>query len=315
MSWLQLNRDFTSFDVVLRAGDEPDRATRGDFLSESIINSKRGFRALKQGQLSPGLIDAPWKKSLLPVFLKLDPAFQADHQQWMEYLQKFNLSDSGERSNWSREFEQESCQQLTMDLVLSSNIYSDMTFSELGQTLEAMTEALSLGNELPHVEFGYLKPVARKSTDDELQASGSEVLDLPMGVRLLLKDWDDSTVGDYVYQDPYHGVNQPPSLKTMKTALPSHHDLVVQSQRPPAILASIMTGDRLPDLSRRPMMWAQSQDHFLSKGDSAADSRPLATSEFPSSQELVISTQVLPGPHGGRSLIKKKPPKKRLGGF
>ena len=247
---------------------------------------------------------------MLPVFLKLDPEFQADHRQWMEYLQTFNLSDPGQRSNWSRELEQESCQQLVMDLVLSSDIYSDLTFAKLGevdQTLETMTEALSLGDEPPHVEFGYLKPVERKSTDDELRASGWEVLDLPVGVRLLLKDWDNSDVGDYVHQ----GVSQPPPSKT---TIPSHHDLLVQSQRPPAILTSNITGDRVPDLSRKPMLWAQSQDHFLSIRDSAADSSPLATSQFPS-QELAVSTQVLPGPHGGRPTIKKKLAKKRLGGF
>jgi hypothetical protein len=34
-----------------------------------------------------------------------------------------------------------------------------------------------------------------------------------------------------------------------------------------------------------------------------------------SSQDFMTSTQILPGPFGGRQLIKKKPAKKRLGGF
>ncbi|KIM49338.1 hypothetical protein M413DRAFT_438522 [Hebeloma cylindrosporum] len=300
----------TMSDVILRGGDEPDHTTRADFLTESIVNSKRGFRALKQGRLAPSLVNAPWKKSILPALLKLDPEYQADHQCWMESLQNFNLSDPGERSDWSREFEQESCQQLVMDLVLSSDIYSDLTFAKPGeiyQTLETMTEALSLGNEPPHVEFGHFKPVKRKFTDDEIQESASEGLDLPIGVRLLLGAWDDSEVEDYVYRDPYHIVNQTSAL--MKSAPPSHHDLGIQSHRPPAILASNTHIKRLPNILQR------SQGNFLSNNDPAIHSLPLSMSELRSSQELVVSTQVLPGPHGGRPMMNKKPAKKRLGGF
>jgi hypothetical protein len=272
---------------------------------------------LKQGRLAPALVNAPWKKSILPVLLKLDPEYQADYQRWMEYLQNFNLSDPGERSSWSREFERESCQHMIMDLVLSSDIFSDSTFAKPGkidQTLETMTEALSLENEPLHVDFGHLKPVKRKFVDDEVQASKAEGLDLPIGVRLLLGDWDDSEVEDYVYQDPYHIVSQPPALKMMKSAPPSHHGLAIQSQRPPTILASNTTRARLPDLTQRPMLWTQQQDYF-SKIDLAIDSLPLSTSQLPSCQELVVNTPVLPGPHGDRTIVNKKLAKKRLGGF
>lgn len=312
-----MNTYFASSDVILRGGDEPDHTTRADFLTESVVNSKRGFRALKQGRLAPALVDASWKKSILPVLLKLDPEYQADYQRWMEYLQNFNLSDSGERSSWSREFERESCQQMVMDLVLSSDIYCDLTFAkpeEIDQTLETMTEALSLGSEPPHVEFGHLKPVKRKFTDDELQTSESEGLDLPIGVRLLLGGWDDSEVEDYIYQDPYHIVGEPLALKMMKSAPPSQHDLAIQSQRPPAILASNPIRARPPDLSQRPMLWTQQQELF-SKIDPAVGSLPLSTPQLPSSQELVVNTPVLPGPHGSRTMVNKKPAKKRLGGF
>ena len=313
----KLNTYFASSDVILRGGDEPDHTTRADFLTENVVNSKRGFRALKQGRLAPALVNAPWKKSILPVLLKLDPEYQADYQRWLEYLENFDLSDPGERSSWSREFERESCQQLVMDLVLSSDIYSDLTFAkpgEIDQTLETMTEALSLESEPPHVEFGHLKPVKRKFTGDELQASESEGLDLPIGVRLLLGSWDDSNVEDYVYQDPYNVASQPPALKMTKSAFPSHHDLAIQSQRPPAILASNPIRSRLPDLSQRPTSWTQQQE-FFSEVDPAIDSLPFLTSQLPSSQELVVNTQVLPGPHGSRTMMNKKPAKKRLGGF
>lgn len=310
----KLNTYFASSDVILRGGDEPNHTTRADFLTESVVNSKRGFRALKQGRLAPALVNAPWKKSILPVLLKLDPEYQADYQRWMEYLQNFNLSDPEERSSWSREFERESCQHMVMDLVFSSDIFSDLTFAkpgEIDQTLETMTEALSLENEPPHVEFRHLKPVERNFTDDEVQASKSEGLDLPIGVRLLLGSWDDSEVDDYVYQDPYHIVSQPPALKMMKSAPPSQYDLATQSQRPPTILASNTIKPRLPDLSQRSMVWTQQQDYF-SKIDPAIDSLPLSTSQLPSSHELVLNTQ---GPHEGRTIMNKKPAKKRLGGF
>ena len=313
----KLNTYFASSDVILRGGDEPDHTTRADFLTESLVNSKRGCRALKQGRLAPALVNAPWNKSILPVLLKLDPEYQADYQHWMEYLQNFNLSDPGGRSNWSREFERESCQQMVLDLVLSSDIYSDLTFAkpgEIDQTLETMTEALSLENELPRVEFGYLKPVERKSTDDEVQASELEGLDLPIGVRLLLGGWDDSDVEDYVYQDPYHVVSQPPALKMMKSVPPSHHDLTIQNQRPPAILASNIVRDPLPELSRRPVLWTQQHEYF-STIDPAIGSLPLSTSQVPSSQEPVVSRPVLLGAHGGRAVVNKRFSKKRLGGF
>jgi hypothetical protein len=312
----KLNTYFASSDVILQGGDEPDHTTRADFLTESVLNSKRGFRALKQGRLAPALVNAPWKKSILPVLVKLDPEYQVDYQRWMEYVQNFNLSDPGERSSWSREFEQESCQHMVMDLVLSSDIFSDLTFAkpgEIDQTLETMTEALSLENEPPHVEFGHLKPVERKFTDDEVQASKSEGLGLPIGVRLLLGGWDDSEVEDYVYQDPYHTVSQPPALKMMKSVPPSHHGLATQSQRPPTILASNTIRARLPDLTQRPMIWTQQQDYFSI--DPAIDSLPLSTSQLPSCQDLVVNTPVLPGPHGGRTVMNKKSAKKRLGGF
>ncbi|KAF8965245.1 hypothetical protein BDZ97DRAFT_1659285 [Flammula alnicola] len=316
---LPVEHMLTTYDIAFCAGDEPGNASRADFLTESIVKSKRGYRAFKQGRLSPQLVKAPWHCSIAPVLQRLDKEFQSDPLQLMDYLEKFNLSYDDDHSSKVREYEQDSCQQLILDLALSSDVYSETSIlkrGEVDQTLEVMTEALSLGDEPPPIEFAYLKPLEKSST---VPAGGErkppESPDIPIGVRLLLQGWDAADPEDYIYQDPYNSANMPVPTKPSKSATQNQlRNLVVQSQRPPPVLASNTVTFSQPEPSSRTVAQVQSQGPFLPYPGIPLGST-LVTSQLGSSQDLAISTQVLPGPHGGRPILKKKPAKKRLGGF
>lgn len=163
--------------------------------------------------------------------------------------------------------------------------------------LETLTETLSLGSEPRSVEFQYLRP----------RAEGRE---FPIGVRSLLQEWDVGIDPEkYVFRPPNDAPNsrpqldalpeeskrprlpptQPPVIKTK----PYHPPVVVATQRaPPAVVASQPTTNNF-------MFQTQTQ----------------SIRTFTEPQPLVMpSTQVLPGPFGGRPQ-PKKPAKKRIGGF
>jgi hypothetical protein len=211
----------------------------------------------------------------------------------MDHLQEFNLSGD-DVPEYVRELERAACQQLALDLALSSDIFSERKFSkprEVDHTLETMTEALSLGGELPPIEFGYLRPLALRPRSHEIDdAPAMQQPEIPSGVRLLLKEWDNGDPDTYVHRDPFIG---PKSSKSEATQVHELRSLVVQSQRPPPILTSNAVA-----------LKARSQELAPSAGEQGG-----------SSQDFGISTQVLPGPFGRRPTGKKKSGKKRLGGF
>ncbi|KAJ3515093.1 hypothetical protein NLJ89_g1974 [Agrocybe chaxingu] len=182
-----------------------------------------------------------------------------------------------------------------------------------------MTEALSLGDEPPPVEFGFLKPMERRShynpykmNDVDPQKMTEPSLNLPMGVRLLLQSWDANDPDEFVYKDPYDESATVDSPKRVNTTPAT--DFTAYSKRPPLILASVaLPLAVIPDISRKlspPKV--QSQDPFMNYPESFPQTEQPGGSE---SQELLMSTQVLPGPYGGRPAARKKPTKRRLGGF
>jgi hypothetical protein len=313
-----------SYDIAFRAGDDGDRATKASYLNESLVQSKRGYNALKRGDLSPKSIKAPLHLFLLPTLQKFDKSLSADLNEMADYLQKFRLSDDVENASQIREHEENASRQLILDLALSFDVFSETPVSKYGkavQTLENMTEALSLGDEPPPIEFGYLKPLKKKDLyaakdKEELSWSG---LDMPMGVRLLLQGWDTSDPESYEYQDLYKAADEPSPMQFKKSYSQSQSQVsVIQSQRPPQVLASNVTGFSQPDPFRRAAPKVQSsQTPTLSTLGPTPESLPVAGPHYGSSQsqDIMASTQILPGPHGGRPSGKKKPPKKRMGGF
>ncbi|KAJ7477060.1 hypothetical protein B0H11DRAFT_1288186 [Mycena galericulata] len=129
---------------------------------------------------------------------------------------------------------------------------------------------------------------------------------MPMGVRLLLKDWDIGTdPRDFVYRDPYDGAPEEPAPARVRRPTPPKKEHF-EIQRPPLVVAS--TSINHFDTSRR---------RFVSQDIPAppmSGSQPTGMSSvLPGvSQDLMASTQILPGAYGGRPVMKKK---KRLGGF
>ena len=219
----------------------------------------------------------------------------------MDHLQRFNLVGEDVPEH-VRQLERIARQQLTLDLTLSCDIFSETRFSkpnEVDKTLETMTGALSLGGEPASVKFGYLRPV-KQPTSRNVGDIDDQELEIPMGVRLLLKEWDSGNPEEYVYQDPY-------TAETLSSNSDGQlADSMDQSQRLPPMPPSSAVP---PVISEKPAQIAHSQDpttwnHFgISQGPTV------------SSQDFAISTQILPGPFGGRPNVKKKPVKKRLGGF
>lgn len=281
------------YDVAFRAGDEPHYPGRADFLTESIVNSTAAYEALKGGRLVPNEVKAPWHRSIAPTLRRIDVDFRSDPQELMEHLQEFNLS--GDLPGHVRELEKTACQQLVTDLVLSSDIFSETKFSKARRSdhsLETMTEALSLGGESLPIEFGYLRPLAPRPMSHEIDDAPIQPK-IPLGVRLLLRKWGSSDPDRYIHSDPFKG------LEFFTSEVLDLHKSVVQPQRAPPILTSNTI-----------TLKAQSQDVRPSTRFEAEFERQVA-----SSQDFAISTQVLPGPFGGRPTMKKKPAKKRLGGF
>ncbi|KAF9484739.1 hypothetical protein BDN70DRAFT_87611 [Pholiota conissans] len=326
-----INKEFpteyflTAYDLAFRAEEDNSHATTASYLTESLVRSKRSYNALKQGELSAKLIKAPSHLSLLPTFQKFDKDIFGDLSKMETYLRTFRLSDDIEHANKIREYEDESSRQLIMDLALSCDIFSETVVSRNGdgdQTLENLTEALSLGDEPPTIEFGFLKPLKPK---DIYNRDGGDALlstrfDMPMGVRLLLQGWDTSDPEEYKYQDPYNAISEPLLMKIKRSSSQSQPQIPnIQSQRPPLVLTSHATGFSEHGSFRRtvPKVQSQSQTPNLLPPDTVTESLPTMRPQYDSSQsqEVMGSTQVLPGPHGGRPIVKKKSPKKRLGGF
>ncbi|KAJ7162551.1 hypothetical protein C8R43DRAFT_990633 [Mycena crocata] len=309
--WQDLNDPvdhiLTTYDVLFRSGDEPIQSTRADFLSESVINSTRGYRAVWQGRASADSLkkDAPWNYDLTKTLSKFDTDASSDLRTIAEHLRRFDLTSDGERSAQSVRRESEAREQLALDLVLSRHIYSPHLFSIDGDSsreLEMMTKTLSLDGEPPPVSFGYLRPISTRESDEEKEDS------MPMGVRLLLKDWDVGTdPRDFAYIDPYDGAPLEPAPIRRRRASPDRP--IADTQRPPLIV----TANQF-ELGPRFL----SQDtKFQPQPQLLTGSQPIAVHDGleEMSQDFMASTQILPGAYGGRPVIKKKVAKKRLGGF
>ncbi|GLB34867.1 hypothetical protein LshimejAT787_0204320 [Lyophyllum shimeji] len=273
----------TTYDMAFRAGDELIEAARADFLTESVMNSTRGYRAMVQA-VRPHLF--------------------------------------GRRSKYhdSPEYEKEAREQVALDLALSADVFSSQPFSKSsddGLELEAMTKTLSLAGEPAAVEFGYLRPqVTRRDKAGENTAVIASI-----GVRSLLNDWKiGADPEDFVFVN-HHEDNGPApeqirwTKRIQKEENPGQ-PAGPQSQRPPTILPASTLPSRPPEIGRR-ILDTQSQGSVVPLPRMAGFGSQIPPSSVPqSSQEYMTSTQILPGAHGGRpAMPKKKVAKKRVGGF
>ncbi|KAH6918486.1 hypothetical protein BKA70DRAFT_18342 [Coprinopsis sp. MPI-PUGE-AT-0042] len=331
----------TTFDVAFRAGEDPTSSTRSDFLAGSLLNSVRGSRALKQGRLDPEPLrkTSAWHLNLDTILGKIDPSLRNDLQTGEGSFSAYDLADDENRPVQSLRLEKKAKEQLALDLALSKDIYSTQPLTkpavELDHTLETMTEALTLHDDLPPIEFSYFKPVLKKKhyAEEEGQSSASGSNDKPgqgIATRLLLKEWEIGTSAErYEYRDPYGTVEGeaqkweaqkrkefgqytfhhwsprqlPPALQTQMqlTEVPPPPPRMVAAL-PPIIRASSSQSTQIAP----PLKAGVSQQAFWTMQTQTQESQ---------SQDMMPSTQVLPGPFGGRQTAKKKAVKKRVGGF
>ena len=250
-------------------------------------------------------------------------------------LRGYDLAPSDERPGLSLRRESEAREQLTLDLALSTDVFSVQPFSKqhaldpLDEAIETMsraTEAISLMDtaDLPQVHFGYLNPVpqanhyTRLDNGPEEPSQGARA---PLGVRLLLKEWDvGADPNAYVYHDPYGTeiLDGGDIRRAAPVLLPPIPRQQPQSQRPPMVVPTIAAGPPIvsrigTDNRTRQGVFAHSQGANPALRNVMQESQE---SGFGGSQEFVTNTQIVPGPFGARQTAgKKKAGKKRIGGF
>ena len=242
-----------------------------------------------------------WSCDISPTLRHFVPEATQNIQDLTDFLSQFDLlNDAGDRSYGSVQREVRTREQLALDLVLASNIYSSYLVTspkQVGENLESMAEALSLDNDAPPMQFGYLHPLKRDNGEGEKGSNGAVMG--AHGVRMLLKEWQvGADPKAYVYPGSFHEDGPAPLVTKAEIATSS----VI---RPPTVAAS-----STPTLPKSGLIAGGSRREVFSQ-DAGAVAQTIADS-----QEVLASTQIVPGPYGGRSgLGKKKAGKKRLEGF
>ncbi|KAJ4487849.1 hypothetical protein J3R30DRAFT_3400509 [Lentinula aciculospora] len=294
----------TAYDILFRAGEEPGNPSRADFLTETVFNSTRGYRILLQGRLpTQSLADgASWYSDIAPTINYFDESTVGDIRTIAERLRSFNLSPQPEDPVQASRRQTKACEQLAIDLSLSKNIYSSKSFSQTPASDHVDASGSS-------VHFHYLQPRPNRDhyTKEEQQ---EDILTLPLGVGLLLEDWDIGTnPAKYIFNEPY-GVDA--GLSQEKGPQRRMQPVQSQANLPPS--SSVPQSQMPPSIAILPI--AQPFDLPLRVSDIESQSQMTEPVEV-ESQVLMTSTQVLPGPFGGRpaAIGKKKPMKKRMGVF
>lgn len=234
-----------------------------------------------------------WSCDISPTLRHFVPETTQNIQDLTNFLSQFDLLNDGDRPYRSVQREVRAREQLALDLVLASNIYSSYPVTspkQVNENLESMAEALSLDNDAPPMQFGYLHPLKRDNGEGGKGSNGAVMG--AHGVRMLLKEWQvGADPKAYVYPGSFH--EAPKAEMTTSSVI-----------RPPTVAAS--STPILP----KPGLVAGGTRHEVFSQDAGTVMQTIADS-----QEFA-STQIVPGPYGGRSgLSKKKAGKRRLGGF
>jgi len=318
----------TTFDIAFRSGEEPTHPSRADFLTQSTLSSRRGFRALSQGRVPrESLIKgAAWHFNLEPVLQRFVPDISGDVQSIAERLRQYDLVLDDYRSGSSLRRESEAREQLAVDLVLSTDVYSAQSFAK-GETeddeLETMSraaEAMTLSErELPSSHFGYLSPIPAPDhpIPPKLAENASTSVALPPGVRLLLGEWDIGADPDqYAYHDPYDEDDQQPVTTGLTLHKPTQRhgirDGSQATQSLPVVAPPVIVHTRTAPTA------SSSQPILSHSGSRSLDITELTGPDtHTDSHPTMASTQELPGRFGGRLPAGKKAAtgKKRIGGF
>lgn len=318
------------FDIAFRSGEEPKHASRADFLTQSALSSRRGFRALTQERVPRDILmkRAAWYVNLVPVLQRFVPDISEDVLSTAERLRRYDLVVDDDRSGSSLRRESEAREQLAVDLVLSTDVFSAQTFAKAEakmaeddefETMSRAAEAMTLSEtELPSVHFGYLNPISTVDHHNSPNIQSTSPV-LPLGVRLLLSEWDTGTDPDqYSYHDPYD--DQQPVATSLIPNAPAwkhgDHDGAQTTQSQPIAMAAppVVVHSRAA-----PTTMISSSQPILGR----LEGRSLDATDYVGpdlhldAYARIASSQVVPGPFGGRLPTGKKKAsrKKTAGGF
>lgn len=315
-------------DITCRLGDDPSDVHRADFLTPNPITGKRGYRAWKQGRINPQQVScgSSWNFDLTEILKSSTPDFSDDVEAMMNNLQSHNLLLDDNRTRESLKLENDACEQLALDLGMSSQVYASKTFSRQDSvpprqvlTFEDTVVEVSLATGAlsinvpgpPPVHFGFLTPITTGLADDDSTNVGSEIeADLvPLGVRLLLDEW---RVGEdpkgYNYLDPYGGDGSSQTGVERELWNQSQPTDLFPQLNPPTVVTA-----RAPPLVAPTITTVSKEREGTPLGGGHTQDNPLQTQG--SSQDVAMaSTQVEPGKFGDRKSGQKKR-QKRVGGF
>lgn len=234
---------------------------------------------------------------------------------------------------------------LDIDLALFNDVCSFTPFSisrklaisiESGEdSLQQATQSLSMtriqDTPLPPPTFSFLKPRPQQapSLEDAPMSSPitdavGDIPDVSRGILLLLSEWE-------IGSDPELPGGVIPHLQPMSKGRRdrAHKSFVEERQRrdpsPQTQSQSFSARMRFGLVPAAPLIRTSRE---VNLGTSGSTQVPIAVAETRSTSSRVdlatrsqdtdflgISTQILPGKHGGRSKGGSKKPKKRMGGF
>lgn len=264
---------------------------------------------------------------------KVDPSISHDLETLIIHFRQYTIDTSLERP---LRIQDEAQCQISLDLSLAADVYAPRPFADVESdgsdplaNMSRAAEALTLVDEPPLVHLGYLELRPGNFSNPlhhivRLNTLATQVYDGPLTVRLLLNEWSiGADPESYAYEDPYGESNQPtPILRQHIAETTAQTTGPARSQVPPMVVASKPTAPPIIEIagsSRSEYSWRVSE--FENQSQPGRPIVPQMASQTTStdapdlSQEALTSTQVLPGPFGGRQAGKKKPIKKRMGGF
>lgn len=263
---------------------------------------------------------APWHYSIQDTSIPALNYHSANCSALNEYLKGSDFVSGVEKHDPPVQRETEAREQLVLDLFLSNGVYSARQISNLHSFTAAEAtihpKEMSYSEEPPEIKFGYFRPVRKSGADHYANKNQGGDQDpgvsSPLGVRLLLAEWElGADPEDYTYRDPYGLADideRPiPQYRRPPTAPSMSQKKQMPAQQPPVVAAA--TQPPIVQIVERAPITVQSQ----AVQRTHSQQFELGLDTF--SQEPMMSTQVLPGPFGGRPAAGKKPAKKRIGGF
>lgn len=255
---------------------------------------------------------SPWHFNVAPTLGHFDKSTTGDIDTISERLRTFDLSPQTEVLIQASRRQNKAREQLALDISLSKDIFSPKPFSQSSQnSTGAVGTEESLSSSSSAFHFHYLQPMPKsdyysKSTQEQEEDS----ITIPVGAGMLLDEWDIGADPEkYAFNDTYGDDTE--SNREAKSRAQRKRGTTVQPQyTPPPSSFQPETQQLPPSIVVLPATQLTTLPRI-----EGVESQSTQIMEPESQGGLMMSTQVLPGPFGGRPTGKKKPPKKRLGGF